>query len=44
MGVFINPRGEIIANLESGYINNSAKRVHNIKYINISKILEEFER
>ena len=44
MGVFINPRGEIIANLEVGYINDFAKRVHNIKRLNISKILEEFER
>jgi len=42
--IFVNPGGEIIAELNIGYRNNSFKQKHAIEYINISKIIKEWEK
>jgi len=42
--IFVNPDGEIITELNIGYKNNSFKQKHAIEYINISKIIKEWEK
>ena len=42
--IFINPGGEIIAELSISYKNYSMKYKHATKYVNISKVIKEWEK